>query len=105
MKKIILPFFVLLGLNLSAQIQPKSELKSVKVEQTQPKPNDPMAAPREYLIHPDKLKLAFISGQIPADFPKYNNDLDKKANIEIAKTWARANRHLILEKYWNKIDQ
>jgi glycosyltransferase involved in cell wall biosynthesis len=55
--------------------------------------------------HPDKLKLGFVSNEIPSGFPKYNNDITYKENVEIAKAWARLNKNLIKQELWSKIEK
>jgi hypothetical protein len=53
-----------------------------------------------YVIYPEKLKTYFHSGEIPADFPKYDKNLSMNENRAIAKVWGRSNKHLIKEQFW-----
>ncbi|MCB9188299.1 MAG: hypothetical protein H6599_03350 [Flavobacteriales bacterium] len=52
----------------------------------------------DYVLGKDKLVNYFVSGEIPADFPKYDANLSKEENEEIAKTWAKKNIDLFTEE-------
>jgi len=53
-----------------------------------------------YVIYPEKLKTYFVSGEIPADFPKYDKNLTMAENRIIAKEWGKLNKQLIKEQFW-----
>ena len=54
----------------------------------------------DYVIHPEKLKTYFITGEIPQQFPKYDKLKSFEENKVIAKTWAKANKELVKSEYW-----
>lgn len=58
-----------------------------------------------YAFDTKKLASYFISGQIPADFPKYDATLTKEENKEIAKNWAKQHQDLITEEAKAKLNQ
>lgn len=105
MKEIAISVFCLLSASLSAQVKPKSEIKRIAIKQ--PINSNSVASnyTREYFINPDKLKNAFVSGVIPTDFPKYDASKGEVENREIVRTWAKANKNLIHEKHWSKIEK
>jgi len=104
MKTIALSLFCFFAFNSMSQ-NLKTSAKNLKKEtNSNIQKQDSTKVLREYLWHPDKLKLGFVSGEIPYDFPKYNNDLDYKSNSEIAKSWAKLNKNLIKQEYWSKFD-
>ncbi len=104
MKTIALSLFCFFAFNSISQNLKTSSKDLKKETNSNIQKQDSTKFFREYLWHPDKLKNGFISGEIPSDFPKYNNDLDYKSNSEIAKSWARLNKHLIKQEYWSKFD-
>ncbi len=103
MKKIYFASIILFALAFTAnsqiKVQPKSTLKS----QTQPKKEGGKYY-SEYVVRPEKLKTFFHTGEIPSDFPKYDKYKDFEANKVIAKAWAKANKNLIKQEFWNKFE-
>jgi len=107
MKIVGLSLVSFLAFNCLSQNQKISntELKKVTFSHQQAtNSSDSVRVYSDYIIDPEKLKLAFVSGEIPADAPKYDNSLDFKTNIEIGKAWARQNKHLIKPEHWSKFE-
>lgn len=46
--------------------------------------------------NPKKLMTYFKSGEIPADFPKYDHDKTKEENVKIAVNWAKTGNNMSL---------
>jgi hypothetical protein len=103
MKKIYIVSIVFLALTFSVDsqivVQPKSEIKS-KVQEKK----EGGKYYSEYVVQPEKLKTFFISGEIPADFPKYDKYKSYDENKLIAKSWAKANKSLIKQEFWYKFE-
>ena len=59
----------------------------------------------EYIKDVKTLSTFFLSGSIPADFPKYDNKFDKEANKKAVVIWAKKpnNNALISEKGKTKL--
>jgi len=55
---------------------------------------------KEYFTDTKTLVTFFVSGTIPADFPKYDSKLDKEVNKKAVAVWAKkpANNALLSEK-------
>lgn len=105
MKTIALSLFCFFAFNSMSQ-NLKTSAKNLKKEtNSNIQKQDSTKVFREYLWHPDKLKLGFVSNEIPSGFPKYNNDITYKENVEIAKAWARLNKNLIKQELWSKIEK
>ena len=117
MKSIAVSVFCLFSIAVNAQvnsseavsIKPKSELKKVTIT--------PQSAPTtsngegngkyysEYIIYPEKLKTYFISGEIPADFPKYDKSKTHEENKQIARNWGKNNKHLIKDQFLHLVEE
>ncbi len=105
MKVITISLFCLLSASLFAQLKPKSELKKIVAEQPVNSNDSQTIYTRDYFINPDKLIRAFVSGVIPSDFPKFDASKSENENREIVRVWAKANKSLIREKHWSKIEK
>jgi hypothetical protein len=107
MKLICLYLLCFLASNSFSQVQKvkEKELKKVTFSSQNTNNNpDSVIVSRDYVLHPEKMKIAFISGVVPDDVPKYDNSKTYKENVEIAKAWARKHKHLIREEYWSKFE-
>ncbi len=94
MKKVILSFSVLmLSATLFAQESPKvtTPVKGGTSQIMVNKKEKPVSTNwvYNYVVNDKKLKTLFISGEIPADFPKYNHNISHKENKMIAVQWAQ----------------
>jgi hypothetical protein len=65
------------------------------------------ASTQEYFKDVKTLKTFFISGEVPATFPKYDNTLDKVGNKELVKKWINipANKDLLTQEAKDKFDR
>ncbi|MFM7666901.1 MAG: hypothetical protein ACKO7D_01775 [Bacteroidota bacterium] len=103
MKSLYLSFFVFVSLSFSVNsqinVKSKSELKS----QTHDKKEGGKYY-SEYVVRPEKLKTFFHTGEIPADFPKYDKYKTFDENKTIAKAWAKENKSLIKQEFWFKFE-
>jgi len=117
MKSITLSAFCLFSVAINAQvntseavsIKPKSELKKGSITQ---QPISTTASGQsngkyysEYIVYPEKLKTYFISGEIPADFPKYDKSKTHEENKQIARQWGKNNKHLIKDQFLHLVEE
>ncbi len=117
MKSIAVSVFCLFTIAINAQvnsseavsIKPKSELKKVtNTAQSAPKNANGEGNGKyysDYIIYPEKLKTYFISGQIPADFPKYDKSKSHAENKQIAREWGKNNKHLIKDQFLHLVEE
>ena len=92
-------FALILSANSQVKVQPKSALKSQVKEK-----KEGGKYYSEYVVRPEKLKTFFHTGEIPAEFPKYDKYITYDENKLIAKNWAKANKNLIKQEFWNKFE-
>jgi len=87
------------GENLSKEIPSK---RSGTSELEVRKPYAPL-----YVVSDKKLPLFFLSGEIPADFPKYDSNLSKNKNVKIALKWLNepTNYSLLTDEGKKKVDE
>ncbi len=90
---------VSLSVNAQITVKPKSEIKSQVHEKKQGGKYF-----SEFVVRPEKLKTFFHTGEIPSDFPKYDKYKTFDENKIIAKSWAKENKSLIKQEYWNKFE-
>ncbi len=103
MQKIYFVAFSIFAFSLSVKsqvkVQPKTELKS-KVQEKK----EGGKYYSEYVVQPEKLKTFFHTGEIPAEFPKYDKYKTYDENKVIAKEWAKINKNLIKQEFWYKFE-
>ena len=109
MKKLILPCLFLVAFSFTQNIsaQKIETLESPKYKRERPVRVEvlPSYVPL-YVISDKELPSYFISGEIPASFPKYNPNLKKSANKKIAIEWCivPSNRALLTEDAKARVD-
>ncbi len=89
MKKVILSFTVsLFSVALFAQEPPKVVVPN-KENSAHAVLNRSDKWVYKYIINDEKLKTLFVSGEIPVDFPEYDNNISYQENKKIAVRWAQ----------------
>lgn len=88
----------------SAQIKPKSSIKSVREPQVSVSKKTANSEESPYIMNEIKLSSLFLDNKIPADFPKKDPNLSFEANKLIAIQWSKANKILFKEKYQTELD-
>lgn len=81
----------------STQVKPARASQNVTATQQQ--------ANQEFAIETSKLKQAFKGGTIPADFPKYNKDADKKQNKKDGIAYLVGHQDLLTEEAIAKLKE
>jgi hypothetical protein len=103
MKIIALSVFCIVSASVFSQNAVSRDLKKTSIDTQE---NSSTKKPQgvyysDYVIHPEKLKTYFVSGEIPQDFPKFDKLKTFDENKVIARTWANANKELVKSDYWH----
>jgi hypothetical protein len=102
MKIIALSVFCIVSASVFSQNAVSRDLKKTNTDtqenSTTKKPQGVYYS--DYVIHPEKLKTYFVSGEIPQDFPKFDKLKTFDENKVIARNWAKVNKELVKPDYW-----
>ena len=102
MKIIALSVFCVVSISVFSQKSVSRDLKKTSIDQQENSETKKSQGVyySDYVIHPEKLKTYFISGEIPQDFPKFDKLKTFDENKVIARNWAKVNKELVKSEYW-----
>jgi hypothetical protein len=103
MKIIALSVFCVVSISVFSQKSVSRDLKKTSIDQQENSETKKSQGVyySDYVIHPEKLKTYFISGEIPVEFPRYDKLKTFDENKITARNWAKANKELVKSEYWH----